>query len=163
MIFGDGSGGVRYSTADNKQVGGQHYKAQAIQHWTYVLANNIPYMEAQVLKYVSRHRLKGGEGDLRKAQHFIEKLISWEQEHPGQERPEVPENYPHLTDWVRGISSPTFNVTLDEVECIHLVRFWRRGNGTQWLEAAHRLIDKMVETLAVSAAEPQPHGYVDQE
>ena len=104
--------------ADEKQVGGQHYKTQAIQHWTYVLANNIPYMEAQVLKYVSRHRLKGGTADLRKAQHFIEKLISWEQEHPGTVFTEVPEHSPHFMDWVRGCDAPNFKLTLDEIEWI---------------------------------------------
>lgn len=63
------------SVANLGQVGGSHYKRQAIQHWDYVLANNIPYMEAQVIKYVSRWRVKNGVQDLEKARHFLEKLI----------------------------------------------------------------------------------------
>jgi hypothetical protein len=60
--------------ANDEQVGGSHYRSP-IQHWDYVLANNIPYMEAQVIRYVTRWRRKGGLEDLRKAQHFLRKLI----------------------------------------------------------------------------------------
>lgn len=64
--------------ANQRQVGGDHYKKQGIQHWDYVLANGIPYMEAQIIKYVSRWRDKGGIQDLEKAKHFLEKLIEHE-------------------------------------------------------------------------------------
>ncbi len=57
------------------QVGGNHYKDKKIQHWDYVLSNNIPYLEAQVIKYVSRWRDKNGVEDLLKARHFLDKLI----------------------------------------------------------------------------------------
>jgi len=61
-------------SSNDKQVGGEHYKA-SIQHWDYVLANDIPYLEAQVIKYVTRWKKKNGMQDLFKAQHFLEKLI----------------------------------------------------------------------------------------
>jgi len=60
------------------QIAGDHYKKQKINHWDYVLENNIPYMEAQVIKYVSRWRDKNGLEDLRKAQHYLAKLIEYE-------------------------------------------------------------------------------------
>ena len=63
--------------ANSKQVGGEHYRSR-IQHWDYVLANDIPYMEAQIIKYVTRWRKKNGVDDLHKAQHFLEKLIEHE-------------------------------------------------------------------------------------
>lgn len=63
------------STANSRQVGGGHYQEQGIQHWDYVIANHIPYMEAQIIKYVSRWRAKNGLQDLEKALHFLEKLI----------------------------------------------------------------------------------------
>lgn len=66
--------------ANEKQVGGDHYKKQKIQHWDYVLANDIPYMEAQIIKYVSRWRHKNGIQDLEKAKHFLEKLLEVEYE-----------------------------------------------------------------------------------
>ena len=63
--------------ANDKQVGGQHYKSK-MQHWDYVLANNIPYLEAQIIKYLTRWRRKGGSVDLQKAKHFLEKLFETE-------------------------------------------------------------------------------------
>jgi hypothetical protein len=65
------------SSADNFQVGGSHYKSD-IQHWNYVLANDIPYLEAMVIKYLTRWRKKGGKEDVRKAYHFILKLAEAE-------------------------------------------------------------------------------------
>ncbi len=62
------------STANNYQIGGDHYRSE-IQHWDFVLANNIPYLEAQIIKYVFRWRKKGGVQDLNKAKHFLEKLL----------------------------------------------------------------------------------------
>ena len=65
-------------SANDKQVGGTHY-AKVIQHWDFVLANDIPYMEAQIIKYVFRWKEKNGIEDLKKAQHFLEKLIEFEE------------------------------------------------------------------------------------
>lgn len=64
--------------ANDTQVGGSHYQQQAIQHWDYVIANHIPYMEAQIIKYVSRWRNKNGLQDLEKALHFLQKLLEVE-------------------------------------------------------------------------------------
>lgn len=62
------------TTANARQVGGSHYQ-RGIQHWDYVLSKGIPYMEAQIIKYVERWEEKNGIQDLYKAQHFLEKLI----------------------------------------------------------------------------------------
>lgn len=63
--------------ANAYQVGGNHYRS-AIQHWDYVLANGIPYLEAQIIKYLTRWRKKGGHQDLRKTQHVLKKLFESE-------------------------------------------------------------------------------------
>ena len=68
------------SEANKTQVGGAHYKAP-VQHWDFVLMHAMPYMEAQIFKYVLRWRKKNGVEDLRKARHFINKLIEWEEAH----------------------------------------------------------------------------------
>jgi hypothetical protein len=65
------------ASANDHQVGGKHYK-QGIEHWDYVLSKNIPYMEAQIIKYVERWRDKNGLQDLEKARHFLDKLIEHE-------------------------------------------------------------------------------------
>lgn len=65
-------------SANDTQVGGQHYKQQAIQPWDYIAANSLGYFEGNVVKYVSRWRDKGGVDDLRKARHYLDKLIELE-------------------------------------------------------------------------------------
>jgi hypothetical protein len=62
-------------TANDKQIGGNHYRLKSIQPWDYIAANDIGYFEGNIIKYVSRWRNKGGLDDLRKAQHYLEKLI----------------------------------------------------------------------------------------
>jgi hypothetical protein len=49
-----------------------------IQPIEYILANNIPFPEGNVIKYVSRWRAKGGVKDLEKAKHHLELLIEHE-------------------------------------------------------------------------------------
>lgn len=60
--------------ANARQVGGQHYKG-GIEHWDYVVSNQIPYLEAQIIKYVTRWRKKNGLQDLEKAGHFLQKAV----------------------------------------------------------------------------------------
>lgn len=67
----------------DKQVGGSHYQLP-IQPIEYIMANGLGYCEANVVKYVSRWRNKGGIQDLKKAIHYLEILI--EQEEKSNER-----------------------------------------------------------------------------
>lgn len=64
--------------ANATQHGGDHYKKLKIQTWDYIAANGIGYFEGNAIKYLSRWRDKGGIEDLRKAQHYITKLIETE-------------------------------------------------------------------------------------
>lgn len=61
------------------QHGGSHYKKLSIQPVEYIMANNIPYMEGNVIKYITRWKDKGGVQDLNKAKHYIEMLIENEE------------------------------------------------------------------------------------
>ena len=61
--------------ANDVQVAGTHYKDKAIQPWDYIVANELGYLEGNIVKYVSRWKDKGGLDDLRKAQHYLAKLI----------------------------------------------------------------------------------------
>ena len=60
------------------QVGGDHYKDTEIQPVHYIRANRLDYFEGNAIKYITRHRIKGGEADLRKAIHYLEMLIEME-------------------------------------------------------------------------------------
>lgn len=68
-----------YDSALTIQEGGDHYKKQKIQPVVYCHANGIPFIEGNVIKYVTRWRDKGGIADLRKARHFIDMLIELEE------------------------------------------------------------------------------------
>ena len=60
--------------ANDRQVSGKHYQTN-IQPWDFIVANDLGYLEGNVIKYVSRYRNKNGVEDLRKAQHYLDKLI----------------------------------------------------------------------------------------
>ena len=79
----DDESGLKLPTHETKdvtdplayQVGGSHYNSMKIQPVQYIVANDIPYREANVIKYVSRHRTKNGIEDLKKARQYIDMLI----------------------------------------------------------------------------------------
>ena len=60
---------------NDKQVAGDHYKKLKIQTWDYIWANNLGYMEGNIIKYVTRWKDKGNEKDLLKAKHYLDKLL----------------------------------------------------------------------------------------
>ncbi len=62
----------------DKQVDGDHYKNLPIQPIEFIHANNIPFCEANAIKYLCRWRNKNGLADLEKAKHYIELLIELE-------------------------------------------------------------------------------------
>ena len=64
--------------ANDRQVDGDHYQ-MPIQPWDFIIVNDIPYLEGNVIKYVCRYRGKNGVSDLMKAKHYLEKLIEIEQ------------------------------------------------------------------------------------
>jgi len=58
--------------ATEKQVGGDHYKILPIQPSEFIVKNKLGWYEGNAIKYLCRHRLKGGSEDLEKALHYIE-------------------------------------------------------------------------------------------
>jgi len=65
-------------SANDSQIGGQHYTKKPIQPWDFIAANGLGYFEGNVVKYLSRWRDKGGVQDLHKAAHYLQKLIEIE-------------------------------------------------------------------------------------
>lgn len=59
----------------DRQEGGAHYKDLPIQPVEYITKNNIPYLEGNVIKYVTRHATKHGREDLLKARHYIDLIL----------------------------------------------------------------------------------------
>ena len=67
------------SSADDRQVGGTHYKRGGEEHWTRAYRLFGPgYFIGCITKYVERYQAKNGIEDLDKARHFLDKLIELE-------------------------------------------------------------------------------------
>lgn len=64
--------------ANARQVGGAHYQELAIQPWDAVHAWGLGFFDGNAVAYIARWKRKGGVEDLKKAVHFLEKLIELE-------------------------------------------------------------------------------------
>jgi hypothetical protein len=66
--------------ANDIQEGGDHYRIKAIQPWDFIHQNGIGFLAGCAIKYLARYKDKNGLVDLKKARHFVDKLIEVEQE-----------------------------------------------------------------------------------
>lgn len=66
-------------SANEQQVGGSHYRTGALQHWDLVAKYRLGYFEAQVTRYLSRYNRKNGLEDVKKARHYVAKMIELEE------------------------------------------------------------------------------------
>jgi hypothetical protein len=60
-----------------------HYKECYIEPIEYIMKNNLPFCEGNIVKYITRWRTKGGVDDLRKIKTYIDYLIKEEIENNG--------------------------------------------------------------------------------
>ena len=70
--------GTEVRPALERQEGGTHYKSMPIQPIEYIMANDLSYCEGNVVKYITRHRAKGGAEDVRKVIHYCQLLLESE-------------------------------------------------------------------------------------
>lgn len=62
----------------NNQIGGEHYKNFEIQPSIFCQKNRLNHLESSAIKYITRHNLKGGEDDIKKAIHCLEMILEIE-------------------------------------------------------------------------------------
>lgn len=62
-----------------------HYNSYAIQPIQYIQANKLSYEQGNVVKYITRFRMKGGLEDLLKAKRYIDLIIEneYKEQHSG--------------------------------------------------------------------------------
>ncbi len=60
------------------QVGGSHYKLMAIQPVEFIYKNKLGFLEGNAVKYLCRHKSKGGAEDVRKVIHYCELILQLE-------------------------------------------------------------------------------------
>ena len=61
--------------ATDNQVGGSHYKDCKIMPIEYIYKNKLDFLEGNVVKYITRHKLKGGVEDIKKVIHYAELIL----------------------------------------------------------------------------------------
>ena len=71
---------VPSNKADDLQVGGDHYKNMGIQPWKAMESWMTPeefrgFLKGNSIKYLARCNSKGGVEDVKKARHYIDKLV----------------------------------------------------------------------------------------
>lgn len=82
-LSGKGKRKLSLQKANEVQHGGNHYKVVKFQPWDVVLDWELGYLDGTALKYISRWKRKNGLEDIRKAIHFLQKLIEVEEEKIG--------------------------------------------------------------------------------
>ena len=60
---------------DLLEKGSDHYKQGSIQPIEFINSNNLPFCEGNVVKYITRHSLKGKKEDVLKAIHYCQFII----------------------------------------------------------------------------------------
>jgi len=66
--------------ADDLQIGGDHYKNMGVQPWVAMESWMTPeqfagFLRGNAIKYLARCDAKGGIDDIKKARHYIDKLV----------------------------------------------------------------------------------------
>ena len=67
-------------SSNNRQFGGTHYVSKTIQPWSAMQAwmskeEFVGFLRGNTIKYLARCNDKGGIEDIKKAHHYLEKLI----------------------------------------------------------------------------------------
>ena len=58
----------------------KHYNERKMEPLDYIIANELDFLEGNIIKYVTRYTYKGGVNDLLKARTYLEKLIERERD-----------------------------------------------------------------------------------
>ena len=64
----------------NTQEGGNHYKDCKIQPIEYITANNLDFMQGNIVKYITRHKSKNGAEDIKKIKHYCDLILKLQYE-----------------------------------------------------------------------------------
>ena len=57
-----------------------HYSERKSEPLDYIIANDLDFLEGNIVKYITRYTYKGGVNDLLKARTYLEKLIERERD-----------------------------------------------------------------------------------
>jgi len=152
-----------FMSANDLQIGGKHYQS-SIQHWDYVVANDLDYFQAQITKYVTRWKKKNGIQDLEKALHFLEKYL--ELNFPNRQlridkelAEKQTETFQELNEMARGTGVPDHLKEFVPTERQKEVAAKFEDLRLKQEEALSPMLHKFLK----DSGEPLPQGYVNQD
>ncbi len=149
-------------SANEKQIGGDHYDKSGEQHWDrqYRL-NGRGYFVGCATGYIERYPFKNGKQDLEKAIHFLQKLI--ELEYP-EEKAEPKKVAPleKLSNEIEKLSQAITSAP------DHLKEFvptpWQQEVAAKFDDLREKhAISPMLQRFLKETDEPYPNGYVNQD
>lgn len=62
-------------TKEKEYINPKHYSGLSIEPLEYIIANNLDFLQGNIIKYVTRYPMKGGLSDLIKARNYLDILI----------------------------------------------------------------------------------------
>lgn len=71
--------GVKKEDQGDRVFRPKHYTQWKIEPFTFLMLNNVPFPEGNIIKYVLRWRMKNGIEDLRKAKRILDMMIEMEE------------------------------------------------------------------------------------
>ena len=130
------AGEIEAQRANDRQVGGKHYRTGGDQHWDIVDRFDVPYLEGVASKYPLRWREKGGVEDLEKTLHYIDKIL----ERPDSDsrwsrRPQIPGQVNEIRELIRA-----HGYTASDVEALFVEQIMCGGNRTAFVFARRELV-----------------------
>ena len=78
--FSNDQDNIRWLHENEEVTSPKHYVGLGITPLEYITANELDFLEGNIIKYVTRYPHKGGVNDLLKARTYLEKLIEREVE-----------------------------------------------------------------------------------
>lgn len=72
-----------------EQVGGDHYKKQKIQPIEFISANNLNFSAGNIVKYVTRHKSKNKDEDIKKVIHYAKFILKFEYNYTDEQLKEL--------------------------------------------------------------------------
>lgn len=61
-----------------QETGGTHYQSLKITPAEYAMANNLNFAEGNIVKYVSRHKFKGKDEDIKKTIDYCKIILHYD-------------------------------------------------------------------------------------
>jgi len=137
--------------ANDRQVGGDHYRTGGLQHWDMF---GPEYYMGCATKYVSRWRKKNGMQDLEKAKHYAEKLAEGVRRRPSTFKND--HEFPEARAWMK-------NAGLDFVEqsIVTALLCWVTADDVQMAIEGIDFLMRNPARVQAGAAMPPPSATMD--